>query len=161
LDQLELTLDELETAATEDELAVEMAATKTTKVASFTRKRPSRQPFPEHLPHERVIVPGPVACACCGAPPSRGQSRGTARRGLADLLAITASKLLPDVLDYLPGFRDHLDGIIAYTDQVHLSATMSVALAEALTSYLDWLTAETAGTRTKDISSEITSRKRY
>jgi hypothetical protein len=75
---------------------------------------------------------------------------------LADLLAITASKLLRDVLDYLPGFRDHLDGIIAYTDQVHLSATMSVALAEALTSYLDWLTAETAGTRTKDISSEIT-----
>ena len=66
LDQLELTLEELETAATEDELAAEMAATKTTKVASFTRKRPSRQPFPEHLPRERVIVPGPVACACCG-----------------------------------------------------------------------------------------------
>src|ERR1700723_648543 len=48
LDQLELTLEELETAATEDELAAEMA--KTTKVASFTRKRPSRKPFPEHLP---------------------------------------------------------------------------------------------------------------
>jgi hypothetical protein len=42
LDQLELTLEELETAATEDELAAEMAAAKaaTTKVASFTRKRP-------------------------------------------------------------------------------------------------------------------------
>src|SRR3954454_25192051 len=66
LDQLELTLEELESAATEDELAAEIAATKTTKVASFTRKRPSRQPFPEHLPRERVIVPGPVACACCG-----------------------------------------------------------------------------------------------
>src|SRR6266545_4195869 len=66
LDQLELTLEELETAATEDELAAEMAAAKTTKVASFTRERPSRQPFPEHLPRERVIVPGPVACACCG-----------------------------------------------------------------------------------------------
>ncbi len=66
LDQLELTLEELESSATEDELAAEMAATKTTKVASFTRKRPSRQPFPEHLPRERVIVPGPVACACCG-----------------------------------------------------------------------------------------------
>jgi transposase len=39
LDQLELTLEELETAATEDEL---------------------------HLPRERVIVPEPVACACCG-----------------------------------------------------------------------------------------------
>ena len=66
LDQLELTLEELESSATEDELAAEMAAAKTTKVASFTRKRPSRQPFPEHLPRERVIVPGPVACACCG-----------------------------------------------------------------------------------------------
>jgi transposase len=66
LDQLELTLEELESSATEDELAAEMAAAKTTKVASFTRKRPSRQPFPEHLPRERVIVPGSVACACCG-----------------------------------------------------------------------------------------------
>src|SRR4051794_19099488 len=66
LDQLELTLEELESSATEDELAAEMAAAKTTKVASFTRKRPSRQPFPEHLPRELVIVPGPVACACCG-----------------------------------------------------------------------------------------------
>src|SRR5256885_3205142 len=66
LDQLELTLEELETSATEDELAAEMAAAKTTKVASFARKRPSRKPFPEHLPRERVIVPGPKACACCG-----------------------------------------------------------------------------------------------
>src|SRR5271169_2992901 len=39
LDQLELTLEELETAATEDELVAEMAAAKTTKVASFTRTR--------------------------------------------------------------------------------------------------------------------------
>ena len=46
LDQLELQLEELEAAATEDELAAEMAAAKTTKVASFTRKRPSRKPFP-------------------------------------------------------------------------------------------------------------------
>jgi transposase len=47
--QLELTLEELETAATEDELAAEMAAAETksttTTVASFTRKRPSRKPF--------------------------------------------------------------------------------------------------------------------
>src|ERR1700738_142475 len=66
LDQLELTLEELETAATEDELAAEMAVAKTTKVASFTRKRPSRNPFPDHLPRERLIVPGPVTCSCCG-----------------------------------------------------------------------------------------------
>src|ERR1700674_1044542 len=70
LDQLELTLEELESAATEDELAAEIAAAKTknttTTVASCTRKRPSRQLFPDHLPRERVIVPGPVACSCCG-----------------------------------------------------------------------------------------------
>src|ERR1700736_2413871 len=66
LDQLELTLEELESSATEDEIAAERAVAKTTNVMAFTRKRPARQPFPEHLPRERVIVPGPVACACCG-----------------------------------------------------------------------------------------------
>ena len=67
LDQMELQLEELETAATEDELAAETAAAKTTTVAGFTRARPARRPFPEHLPRERVVVPGPVACACCGS----------------------------------------------------------------------------------------------
>src|SRR5256714_4980127 len=66
LDQLELTLEELESSATEDELTAEIAAAKTTKVASFTRKRSSRQPFPEHWPRERLMVPGPTACVCCG-----------------------------------------------------------------------------------------------
>jgi transposase len=65
LDQLELQLEELEASATEDELAAERAAAKT-KVAAFTRQRPARKPFPEHLPRERVIVPGPAACPCCG-----------------------------------------------------------------------------------------------
>ena len=50
VDQMELTFEELESAASEDEIAAEQAATKTTKVAAFTRKRPARQPFPEHLP---------------------------------------------------------------------------------------------------------------
>jgi transposase len=66
LDQMELQLEELEATATEDELAAEQAAAKTTNVAAFSRKRSSRKPFPEHLPRERVIVPGPTACACCG-----------------------------------------------------------------------------------------------
>jgi transposase len=66
LDQMELELEDLEATATEDEIAAERAAAKTTTVAAFTRKRPARQPFPEHLPRERVIVPGPTACACCG-----------------------------------------------------------------------------------------------
>jgi transposase len=69
LDQLELQLEELEAAATEDELAAEQAATSagdTIPVRPFTRKKPSRKPFPAHLPRERVIVPGPTACLCCG-----------------------------------------------------------------------------------------------
>ena len=66
LDQIELQFEELESSATEDEIAAEMAVAKTTTVASFTRKRPARNPFPEHLPRERVIVPGPTACLCCG-----------------------------------------------------------------------------------------------
>ena len=66
LDQMELQLEELEAAATEDELAAEVAAAKTTHVTGFTRKRPSRRPFPEHLPRERIVAPSPAACACCG-----------------------------------------------------------------------------------------------
>jgi transposase len=66
LDQLELQLEEAESAATEDELAAELAAAKTSHEAAFTRRRPARKPFPAHLPRERVIVPGPTCCACCG-----------------------------------------------------------------------------------------------
>jgi transposase len=66
LDQMELQLEELEATATEDELAAEKAAARTTNVAAFTRKKPSRKPFPAHLPRERVVIPGPTSCACCG-----------------------------------------------------------------------------------------------
>ncbi len=68
LDQLELELEDLEASATEDELRAEQEAAKagTTTVADVTRKRPSRQPFPEHLPRERIVLPGPTQCACCG-----------------------------------------------------------------------------------------------
>lgn len=70
LDQLELQLEELEATATEDEIAAEIAASKAaqddTVVRSFTRRKPVRAPLPAHLPRERVIVPGPTACPCCG-----------------------------------------------------------------------------------------------
>ncbi|MFL4968782.1 MAG: IS66 family transposase, partial [Xanthobacteraceae bacterium] len=68
LDQMELAFEELESSASEDEIAAERAVAKTTNVVSFTRKRPARQPFPDHLPRERVIEPGPTACLCCGSP---------------------------------------------------------------------------------------------
>jgi transposase len=66
LDQLELQLEDLEAAAAEDELAAEKAAA-TTPVRAFTRRKPARQPFPAHLPRERVVVPGPTTCTCCGS----------------------------------------------------------------------------------------------
>jgi transposase len=68
LDQMELAFEELESAATEDEIAAARAVAKTTKVAAFTRKRPARQPFPAHLPRERMVEPAPAACPCCGSP---------------------------------------------------------------------------------------------
>lgn len=69
IDQMELQLEELETSASEDDLAAELASERggTTRVNGFTRKRPARKLFPEHLPRERVIVPGPTACTCCGS----------------------------------------------------------------------------------------------
>jgi transposase len=66
LDQMELQLEELEATATENELKAEAAAARTTTVAAFTRKRPSRKPFPEHLPRERVVIAAPSSCPCCG-----------------------------------------------------------------------------------------------
>jgi transposase len=67
LEQMELQLEDLEAAATEDELAAEKAAAQTGAVRSFERKRPSRKPFPAHLPRERVVVAAPESCPCCGS----------------------------------------------------------------------------------------------
>lgn len=66
IDQLELQLEEVEATASEDDLLAEMAAAKTTQVAAFTRKKPARKPFPEHLPRERIVHPTPTSCPCCG-----------------------------------------------------------------------------------------------
>jgi len=63
LDQLELQLEDLEATAGEDA----QAATRTTPVKAFTRKTPSRKPFPADLPRERVVVPAPANCPCCGS----------------------------------------------------------------------------------------------
>ena len=65
LDQLELQLEELEATTSEDELAAEQAAAKTTAVETFSRRKPVRKPFP--LPRERVVVPAPTSCPCCGS----------------------------------------------------------------------------------------------
>jgi transposase len=67
LEQLELQLEDLEAAATEDELAAEQAAAGTQTVRSFQRRRPLRKPFPDHLPRERVVIAAPQNCPCCGS----------------------------------------------------------------------------------------------
>ena len=66
LDQLELQLEEAEANAAEDELAAEHMKPSTT-VRSLARKRPARKPFPDHLPRERVVIPAPQSCPCCGS----------------------------------------------------------------------------------------------
>jgi transposase len=66
IDQLALAFEELEAGATEDELAAETAVAKATSVRGFTRKRPERNTFPDHLPRERVVIDPPTACECCG-----------------------------------------------------------------------------------------------
>ena len=66
IDQLELALEEAEARATEDELAAEKAVAKVTSVRGFTRQRPERNTFPDHLPRERVVIDPPTACECCG-----------------------------------------------------------------------------------------------
>jgi transposase len=66
IEQMELAFAELESSASEDEIAAERAAAKTTTVRPFTRQCPARQPFPAHLPRERVVEPAPATCPCCG-----------------------------------------------------------------------------------------------
>ena len=67
LDQLELQLEELEAAATEDEPTAgagdrdEDAAPRRP-----ARRKPARGPLPAHLPRERVVMPSPTECSCCG-----------------------------------------------------------------------------------------------
>ncbi|MBE7220138.1 MAG: IS66 family transposase [Caulobacteraceae bacterium] len=66
IDQYELQLEELEASAAADALAAEKAAARAAMPSPAERRKPSRQPFPAHLPRVRVVVPGPTACPCCG-----------------------------------------------------------------------------------------------
>ncbi|KKC34965.1 IS66 family transposase [Devosia psychrophila] len=66
LDQLELQLEELEAAASQDEAVAQIGARKVADAPGFERRRPSRQPFPEHLPRERRVIAAPCACPACG-----------------------------------------------------------------------------------------------
>lgn len=60
IEQLELTLEDLE------EAAAEIVASAPVAVETFERRRPARRPLPDHLPRHRIVHPGPAACPCCG-----------------------------------------------------------------------------------------------
>lgn len=66
LDQLELELEDLETAIAEGDAANAPGAAISSEAAS-ERQRPARRPFPADLPRERVIIPAPAQCPCCGS----------------------------------------------------------------------------------------------
>ena len=62
LDQLELQLEELVAAASEDQAAV---LGHPGDRPEPMHRRPARRPLPAYLPRERVVIPGPLACPCC------------------------------------------------------------------------------------------------
>ncbi|MEJ1161445.1 IS66 family transposase zinc-finger binding domain-containing protein [Prosthecomicrobium sp. N25] len=68
LEQLELMLEDAEAslAAAENAAEVALAALEPAKNEARDRRRPMRGPLPNHLPRERVVVPGPTVCSCCG-----------------------------------------------------------------------------------------------
>lgn len=70
LEQSQMQLADLFADVAEDEAAAARAAEKAhsqTKREPRARRQSARKPFPEHLPRERKVVPGPTACTCCGS----------------------------------------------------------------------------------------------
>jgi transposase len=70
LEQLELSLADMEEDASQAEAAARIVANAAARakitVAAFERRKPARRPLPEHLPRERMVYPAPSACPCCG-----------------------------------------------------------------------------------------------
>ena len=52
--------------AAEDEVTAATAMPGNTTVRPFTRAKPVRAPLPARLPRERVVLPSPTNCPCCG-----------------------------------------------------------------------------------------------
>ena len=57
IEQLELQLEELQ---------VTNQAARSAIVATQDKTQPARRALPEHLPRERIVLPGPTTCGCCG-----------------------------------------------------------------------------------------------
>src|SRR6201987_1174712 len=88
LDQLELQLEELEASASEDELAAEMAAAKTTGVAAFSRPRPGGTAVPRAPAARARGHPGAVRVPCLRRRPAVQARRGRDRDARGDPAAV-------------------------------------------------------------------------
>lgn len=64
LAQLEMPLEDEQATGQHEPIA--RTPPNPTNVRAFTRARPVRGPLPAHLPRERVVLPSPTACPCCG-----------------------------------------------------------------------------------------------
>ena len=80
LEQMELQLEDLEAAATEDELAAEKAAARTQTVPSFQRRRPSRKPFPIICRASALSSPRQKSVPAAGRRSCRNWARISPRR---------------------------------------------------------------------------------
>jgi transposase len=65
IEQMELQLEEVAAQAAED--AAKAAKAETIHVHGFTRQKPTRRNFPDHLPRRRIVYPAPTSCPCCGS----------------------------------------------------------------------------------------------
>lgn len=71
MDQLELQLGELIERRAQEKTADEIAAAQSpasspARPETPKRRKPARRPLPAHLPRERIVLPSPSACPCCG-----------------------------------------------------------------------------------------------
>lgn len=72
LEETQALFEDIAADVAEEEIAAEEAAAKagaeTTVVKEHVRRRrPAKKPFPPHLPRERVVLPSPKTCPCCGS----------------------------------------------------------------------------------------------
>jgi transposase len=67
LDQLELTLEDIEGDEAEALEAADAVIARAANVSAHTRRTPKRGPLPAHLPRERVVIEAPYVCPCCGS----------------------------------------------------------------------------------------------
>src|SRR3954463_1758446 len=88
LEQLELSLEDLEEAAAEADAAQAADAGETTEVRGFARRKPARRPLPEHLPRTRARRTEPLGrrglCQVRAALAPASPKRALCARGCSD-----------------------------------------------------------------------------